>query len=918
MELMEKTYDPKDVEPKWYAYWERNRLFHAETHSSKPPYTIVIPPPNVTGILTIGHVLNNTLQDILIRWKRMQGYEALWMPGTDHAGIATQNVVEKELAREGKTRHDLGREAFVERVWAWKEKHGGIIIQQLKQLGCSCDWERERFTMDEGLSKAVQEVFVQLYERGLIYRGKYIISWCPRCQTALSDEESIHREEQGSLWYIRYPIKRQSGYVTVATTRPETMLGDTAVAVHPRDPRYKKLVGKTLILPILGRELPVITDEVVDPRFGTGAVKVTPAHDPNDFEMGKRHGLPQINVMNEDGTMNQEAGPKYSGMDRYACRKALIQDLKALELLEKVERHTYAVGHCQRCDTVIEPYWSDQWFVRMDPLTRPAIRAVKDGTLRFYPERWVKTYLNWLENIRDWCISRQIWWGHRIPVWYCACGQEIVSRETPTVCPFCGSDQLKQDEDVLDTWFSSWLWPFSTMGWPEETDELKQFYPTNDLVTGPDIIFFWVARMVMAGYEFMGSCPFSDVYFTSMVRDLQGRKMSKSLGNSPDPTEVMNTYGADALRFTMTMLSPMGQDVYYANEKVELGRNFANKIWNATRFVLMNMADYDPGRSTWYEPELVDRWIRSRLEKVKRSVHDALCQYRFNDAAYALYEFIWHEYCDWYLEAVKPRLYAAETSVSAGSNGAKIQAQRTMIEVLDQTMRLLHPFMPFLTEEIWQRLSPYLDGRVQSVEHGRNHPNSELRNSNSTAFYSESGAPVSIMVAPWPEQVKENVDEAAEQEMALVQELVTAIRNIRGEMNIPPGKRGHILLRALSEDLLGIVERNQRYIADLANVEEIVWGPDLEKPQTSASAVVEEAEVFLPLEGLINLDLERARLEKEIERLQRQMDTLNKKLSNEAFLRKAPAEVVERERRKQTECATTLEKVRRNLEILSD
>jgi len=879
---MDRVYDPKAVEGRWYTYWEEKGFFHAEPNPDRKPYTIVIPPPNVTGILTIGHVLNNSIQDVVIRWKRMQGYETLWMPGTDHAGIATQNRVEQALAREGKTRHDLGRERFVEQVWDWKERHGGLIIEQLKLLGCSCDWARERFTMDEGLSRAVQEVFVRLYERGLIYRGKYIVNWCPRCHTALSDEESIHEEEQGHLWYIRYPIKGEDMYITVATTRPETMLGDTAVAVHPEDERHRAWIGKTAILPLIEREIPILADdEYVDPEFGTGAVKVTPAHDPNDFLIGRKHDLPQVNVMNGDGTMNEDAGAKYAGMDRFVCRAAVVEDLKKKGLLGKTEGHAHTVGHCQRCDTIVEPYLSDQWFVRMEPLARPAIQAAREGELRFYPERWTRVYLNWLENIRDWCISRQLWWGHRIPVWYCPCGEHIVARTEPERCPRCGETELRQDEDVLDTWFSSWLWPFSTLGWPEETPELQYFYPTDLLVTAPDIIFFWVARMVMSGYEFMGERPFTDIYLHGIVRDSEGRKMSKSLGNSPDPAELIDRYGADALRFSMIMMVPQGQDGYYADEKVETGRNFANKIWNAARLVLSNLDDLDPEDGGEETPELADRWILSRLARTNATVDEMLGRYRFNDAAHAIYDFIWHDYCDWYLELIKPRLYGSDAS-------AKSTAQRVMSGVLERAMRLLHPVMPFVTEEIWRRLPK------------------------------QNGGPESIILAAWPEPDPEAIDEAAEQAMEIVQETVVAIRNIRGEMNVPPSKRADAVIRPSSADVLEVLEQNRGYLMDLGKVRELSVGSGLEKPRASASGLARDAEIFVPLEGLIDLDAERARLTKEKDRLSKLLSNLERKLGNTSFLTKAPEEVVARERAKREEYEAALRKIEENLGALGE
>ena len=692
-----KVYDPGAVEEKWYRFWEENQLFHAEVNPDKQPYSIVIPPPNVTGQLHMGHALDNALQDILIRWRRMQGYNTLWMPGTDHAGIATQIKVEENLAKEGLSRYDLGREAFIERVWQWKQQYGSRILNQLKRLGASCDWQRERFTMDEGCSQAVREVFVSLYEKGLIYQGNRITNWCPRCNTALSDIEVEHEDRPGHLYHVRYPVEGEAGrYVTVATTRPETILGDSGVAVHPDDERYSDVVGKKLILPLLGRKLPVVADSYVDPAFGTGAVKVTPAHDPNDFEMGLRHNLPQIVVINLDGTMSADCG-KYAGMDRYQCRKALVADLEAAGYLVKIDDHNHAVGQCQRCTTVVEPLISRQWFVKMAPLAKPAIEAVESGRISFVPERFTKIYTNWLENIRDWCISRQIWWGHRIPAWYCqACGEVTVSRDTVDACPKCGG-AVEQDPDVLDTWFSSALWPFSTMGWPQQTAELRQFYPTSVLVTGYDIIFFWVARMIFMGLEFQQEIPFRHVFIHGLVRDSQGRKMSKSLGNGIDPLEVIEQYGADTLRFTLVTGNTPGNDMRFYWERVESSRNFANKIWNASRFVLMNLDGFDPQAAPG-PLTLADRWILSRYATTVAAVTDNLDKFELGEAARAIYEFIWSEFCDWYIELAKSRLYDKE------NQAARATAQYVLWYVLGNTMKLLHPFMPFLTEEIWQHL----------------------------------------------------------------------------------------------------------------------------------------------------------------------------------------------------------------------
>ncbi len=876
---LEKRYDPRKVESKWYSFWKKEGLFHASAAHPEESFTIVIPPPNVTGILTMGHVLNNTIQDVLIRWKRMQGRNTLWLPGTDHAGIATQNVVEKMLAKEGLSREDLGREKFLERVWEWKGEYGGRIIGQLQSLGCSCDWERERFTMDEGLSKAVREAFVRLYDRGLIYRGKYIINWCPRCRTALSDEEVQHQDLGGHLWYIKYPIEDSTEFITVATTRPETMLGDTAVAVNPADERYLELQKKSVILPIVGRRLPVIADDFVDPEFGTGIVKVTPAHDPNDFEMGQRHQLEFINIMNADGTMNEHAGD-YEGMDRFECRERLLADLKERDLLVKVVSHQHALGHCYRCHTAIEPYLSKQWFVKMKPLAEAAQKVAQDGRLAFYPKRWTKVYLNWIENIRDWCISRQIWWGHRIPIWQCQdCDEIIAAREEPAGCTKCRSTNLRQEEDVLDTWFSSWLWPFSTLGWPDKTPDLKTFYPTNVLVTGPDIIFFWVARMVMAAMEFMGDVPFPEVYINGMVKDEQGRWMSKSLGNSPDPTAIIEEFGADALRLSMILITAEGQDAYFSKEKLVIGRNFANKIWNASRFVLMNLEDFDPGQFDRenIQLSLVDRWILSSFEKTAAKVTRSLQRYRLNEAGHLIYEFFWHQYCDWYLEWVKPRLYGS------ASPQDRQAAQWVTMTVLEGALRLLHPFMPFITEEIWQQLP---------------HQGS------------------SIMTAPWPEGRSKDRDRPAEAVVEHLRDIIVAVRNIRAEMGVPPARQATVLLRIEDDKLLQQMEDN-RSLLDLAKVDRVVMGREVEKTKTCATAVVKDVEVFVPLEDLIDLEAERQRLQKEVERITGLLDTVRRKLNNEQFVRKAPQEVVGRERSKEEELGQQLEKLNQNLKMLS-
>ena len=881
MREIPSVYNPKSTEDKWYKVWEEKRFFRAGPDAKKKPYTIVIPPPNITGILHMGHALNNTVQDILIRWKRMQGYNAEWLPGTDHAGIATQNVVEKMLAKEGIRRHDLGREKFVKRVWQWREEYGSTIISQLKRLGCSCDWDRTRFTMDEGLSNAVLEVFVRLYEKGLIYRGNYIINWCPRCQTALSDEEAQHKDLNGFLYYIKYPVKGEKRYVTVATTRPETMLGDVAVAVNPKDQRFKNLLGETLILPLMNREIKVIADDIVDPEFGTGAVKVTPAHDPNDFQMGIRHKLEPILVMNPDGTMNKNAGD-YAGMDRFEAREAILEDLKELKLLEKTEPHAHSVGHCYRCHTVVEPYLSLQWFVKMKPLAKAGIEAVKTGKIKFYPERWTKVYLDWMENIRDWCISRQIWWGHRLPVYYCRKCQKssdskkgiTVSKVKPERCPACDSVDIVQDEDVLDTWFSSWLWPFSTFGWPEKTGDLRYFYPTSALVTAQEIIFFWVARMIMAGYEFIGEPPFKDVYIHGTVRDETGAKMSKSLGNIIDPIEIIDEFGADALRFSIISITAVGQDVFLSKEKFESGRNFANKIWNAARFVMSNLSeDVDTDLCVLYKNAdlpLADRWILSNLYTTLEGLDRALASYRFNEAANLLYEFIWHKYCDWYLETAKGRIKEKTTQV-------------ILYKVLEKSMRMLHPFMPFISEEIWSLLPHKRD---------------------------------SIMLQPWPHMQKDLIDKKTEAEMDLAIGIITAIRNIRAEVNIPPQKQCKVIISTANNKNLATVRKCEDYIKSLAKVEAVEASGKPERPKVSSVEVFGDCEIAVPLEGLIDLEGERKRIMGRIGEIERWMKATEAKLNNENFIKRAPKEVVDAEKTKLSEIKTTSERLKEVLRRL--
>jgi len=877
--VLDKSYDPHLVEDKWYRYWEERGYFRADEDSEQKAYSIVIPPPNVTGVLHIGHALNNTLQDILIRFKRMEGYNVLWMPGTDHAGIATQNVVEKQLLEEGLDRHTVGREKFVERVWKWKEQSGGTIISQLKKLGASSDWSRERFTMDEGLSEAVKEVFVRLYHEGLIYRSHYIINWCPRCQTALSDLEVEHHEVLGKLYHLKYPFKDGDRCVVVATTRPETMLGDTAVAVNSEDKRYQEAIGKTVILPVVNREIPVIADPYVDIEFGTGCLKITPAHDFNDFEIGLKHGLEQIKVIDEAGRMNENAGP-YRGMDRFECREKIVEDFERDGVLLKTEDYRHVVGHCYRCKTIVEPNLSLQWFVRMKPLAKPAIEAVRDRRTRIIPEVWEKTYFEWMENIRDWCISRQIWWGHRIPAWYCdRCGEVIVSKETPNACPKCHGDHLTPETDVLDTWFSSALWPFSTLGWPKQTKLLRRFYPTSVLVTGFDILFFWVARMMMMGLKFMGDVPFRDVYIHGLVRDEKGEKYSKTRGNVVDPLELIDRFGADALRFTLATLTMPGSDLKLSESRTEGYRHFVNKIWNASRFVLMNLGESNIEEKTSEAParefSLADRWIRGRLNQVIRNVRQSLEDYRFSEASHALYQFIWHEFCDWYLELAKLCLYQ-----EMGRKG-KALTKRTLSEVLDALLRMLHPFVPFVTEEIWQQLPERRENE-------------------------------SIMVAEFPRPDGRYDDEPAADEMGLVIDVVSAIRNIRGEMNLPPGERIVVLINAKSEAVEKRLRENQSFIQSLALVKTFEFSRNLEKPVYSAFVAVGDVEIFVPMERS-RMEEEARRLQKEITKIQKESNFVLKKLSNEQFLSKAPPEVVQEVKEKALEFRGQRDKLEESL-----
>ena len=937
-------YNPKDVEERLYRQWETAGYFHADADSSRAPYTIVIPPPNVTGILHMGHALNNTIQDILIRCKRMQGFNALWIPGTDHAGIATQNVVEKMLASEGKRRQDLGREAFVQRVWQWKEQYGNTIIYQLKRLGSSCDWRRSRFTMDEGLSDAVTEIFIELYNQGLIYRGSYIINWCPRCQTALSDEEAPRQETQGKLYSIKYPLMGHEGargkgqgarvdwksrapcllspvpaFIEVATTRPETMLGDTAIAVHPKDKRYKALVGRFALLPLVNRKLPIIADERIDRSFGTGAVKVTPAHDPLDFQLGMKHDLKFIDVMTDDGHMagHDEVPAAYRGLDRFECRSKLVVDLERERFLGKIEEYTHNVGHCYRCQTVIEPRLSPQWFVKMKPLAEPAIRAVKEGKIRFSPKRWTKVYLNWMENIQDWCISRQIWWGHRLPVWYCknctqgqGVGDEgqgkstshaprpaprspdsrvIVTRQKPERCPSCGGSQLVQDEDVLDTWFSSWLWPFSTLGWPKKAPDLGYFYPTNTLVTAQEIIFFWVARMIMAGYFCMGKPPFTRVYIHGTVRDITGKKMSKSLGNIIDPLEIIDKYGTDALRYTLVTATAIGQDIFLSEERFVAGRNFANKLWNATRFVLAQVTDgqcsvvSEKERPSTSHRSLVtdrrsvpDRWILSRLQRTIQRVTASLDECLFNDAANALYDFLWHDVCDWYLEIAKVQL--AQTADS------RQQTADLLVYVLEASLRLLHPIMPFVTEELWQHL--WDGGQGRSVP---------------------ANAPHSIMVAEWPKVNRKLIDEEAEALFEQFKAVVGAIRNTRAELNVPNDRKTPVvLLISKNPSIRCFLDKHKALLQTLAVSTAAVLKPEEFKIQKDAIvAIVSNVEVVIPLGGFMD-DKARQRLQQRVEELTKHLAQTDARLQDPQFTDKAPADIVEQNKQRRQELQETL------------
>lgn len=877
MENLASIYDPERVEGKWYDYWKQKNYFEPSGDYSQPHYSIVMPPPNVTGQLHLGHALDNTLQDILIRWRRMQGYNTLWVPGTDHAGIATQARVEESLAAEGLSRYDLGREKFVERVWEWKRLYGDRITTQLSLLGSSCDWSRERFTMDEGCSHAVREVFVNLYEKGLIYRGDYIINWCPKCHTAISDIEVEHADSDGHLWHIRYPVENSDEFVVVATTRPETMLGDTGVAVHPDDERYAHLIGRNVVLPLVGRIIPIFADHYVDREFGTGAVKVTPSHDPNDFEMGLRHDLERVTVMKPDASMNENAGV-YAGLDRYECRRQVVRDLEKDGYLLRIEEHQHALGHCQRCDTIVEPMVSLQWFVKMKPLAEPAIQKVVEGEIRFVPERFTRIYINWMENIRDWCISRQLWWGHRIPVWYCQdCGEIICSREDPVACPSCSSSQLKQDEDVLDTWFSSALWPFSTLGWPDDTADMQHYYPTSVLVTGRDIIFFWVARMIFSGIEQTGKVPFHEVNIHGLILDAQGRKMSKSLGNGVDPLDVIEKYGADTLRFSMITGVTPGNDVRFQWDKVENTRNFANKIWNAARFVLMNLEDYSPIEIPDNELTLADRWIYGRLNQKIAEITNLLDNYELGEAARRMYDFIWDEFCDWYIELAKPRLFHPD------NRRDRAVVQNVLRDVLMQTMKLLHPFMPFITEEIYQ----YLPG------HGE-----------------------TIMLEAWPRYEPNRVETDRIEQMQLIMAAIRSLRNIRAEFNISHGIAIKAIISAPDFKIRELFRQYGSYIKDLARVSELETVEGMEEtPQQAVSALLAFAEIYVPLEGIIDVDKEVSRLEKDLKNIDADIAKTDAKLNNDSFLAKAPADVIAKERGRAEEARLRREGLLQRLQI---
>ena len=881
---LSKTYDPKGIEDKIYQKWMEKKYFHAEVDRSKKPFTIVIPPPNITGQLHMGHALDNTMQDILIRFKRMQGYNALWQPGTDHASIATEVKIIEKLKEEGIDKEDLGREGFLERAWEWKKEYGGRIIGQLKKMGSSCDWDRERFTMDEGCNKAVTEVFCKMHEKGWIYKGSRIINWCPVCNTSISDAEVEYEEQAGHFWHIKYPLLEENGqpstteFLEFATTRPETMLGDTAVAVNPEDDRYKHLIGRKVLLPLINREMPIVADSYVDMEFGTGVVKITPAHDPNDFEVGKRHNLPEINIMNDDATINANGG-KFQGMDRYEARKAIVKELDEMGLLVKIEDYTHNVGTHDRCKTTIEPLIKKQWFVKMDELIKPAVKAVKDGEIKLVPGRMEKTYFNWTDNIRDWCISRQLWWGHRIPAYYCdKCGEIVVAKEMPGVCPKCGCEHFTQDEDTLDTWFSSALWPFSTLGWPEKTEELDYFYPTDVLVTGYDIIFFWVIRMIFSGYEQMGKKPFHTVLFHGLIRDSQGRKMSKSLGNGIDPLEIIDKYGADALRLTLITGNAPGNDMRFYYEKVEASRNFANKVWNASRFIMMNMEGKSKEPAAIEQLEPVDKWILSRLNNLIKEATDNMEHYELGIAVQKVYDFIWDEFCDWYIEMVKPRLYSSDDQNSQNA------ALWTLKTVLSQALKLLHPYMPFITEEIFCSLQ-------QEEE--------------------------SIMISSWPEYREEWCFAKEEKDIETIKEAVRGIRNVRTQMQVAPSRKAKVYVVSENDGILAAFTEGRLFFASLAYASEVVIQKDKQGIESDAvSVVIPGATLYIPFAELVDIAQEIARLEKEEKRLQGELARVNGMLNNEKFISKAPEAKIAEEREKLEKYTQMMEQVRLRLKQL--
>ena len=874
--LLENKYNSSSVENKWYDHWLEKKYFHADSNSKKEPYTIVIPPPNVTGMLTMGHVLNNTIQDILIRKARMEGKEACWIPGTDHASIATETKVIKMLEEKGINKNDLSREEFLEHAWEWKEKYGGIIINQLKKLGCSCDWERERFTMDEGYTNAVLESFVKLYNKGLIYKGHRLVNWCPVSKSAISDEEVVHKEINGHLWYFRYPIKGEDEYLVVATTRPETMLGDSAVAVNPNDKRYKKHIGKTIDLPLVGREIPIIADDYVDPDFGTGCVKITPAHDPNDFAIGKRHDLEFINVMNDDASINENVPPKYIGQDRFDARKQIIHDIDQIGLLDRTEDYVNKIGFSERGDVPIEFYMSDQWFMKMNDLVKPAIAAVKSGEIKFHPEHWVKTYNHWMDNIKDWCISRQLLWGHQIPVWY---HKEDKTRLHVSVNGPDDIENWEQDKDVLDTWASSWIWPMGVHDWPEENEDLNKFFPTNTLVTGPDIIFFWVARMIITGYEFLDKKPFTDVYFTSILRDETGKKLSKSLGNSPDPLDLFEEYGTDAVRFGIMLMAPQGLDVLFSKERLEIGRNFMNKLWNACRFISMNKPDnwIDGQSADEIELRLPDKWIVSRLNRAIKNYNKQMDRLHFNEAAKVLYDYIWNDFCDWYIEIAKTRFYSDD-------DDSKMITYNICIESIRKILPLLHPYTPFITEELWSFFK---------IENDKD-----------------------LIISPWPVVHKSAINEKIDNEMNILQDVISSVRAVRSRMNIPPSKKIELKIKS-NEEQKHFIDQNNELIISLAKLNSYSVGISMQKPSQSVASVVHGMELYIPLEGLVDLEKERAQLNKRRTKIEELLVGIDNKLSNENFIANAPDEIVNRENNKKIDLKDELEKINSNIKMLS-